>query len=74
MFWNKFGALERAALRSCRNLRAAWGHFSISASASALTDTATQETHATTVASTSAAPTLRGTRHDCSRFTSGCSA
>ena len=74
MFCNALGALERPTLISWRSLRAASGHFSISASASPLTETAIQETLPTTIASTSAAPTLRGTRHDCRRLTSGCSA
>jgi len=74
MFCNAVGALERPTLRSARSLRAASGHFSISASASPLTEAAIHDKLPTTIASTSAAPMLRGTRQDCSRFTSGCSA
>jgi hypothetical protein len=74
MFCNALGAPERAMLRSWRSLRAASGSFSISASASPLIETAIQEKPPITIASTSAAPMLRGTRHAWSQFTIGCSA
>ena len=73
MFCNAVGDPERAVSSSLRSWRAASGNFSIMAVASSLSETAIQETPPTTIASTSAAPTLRGTRQACRPSTSGCS-
>ncbi len=74
MFCKADGAPRREARRSLRNWRAASGSFSIIALASSLSEKAIQEKAPITIASTSAAPTLRGTRQACSPSTSGCSA
>jgi hypothetical protein len=74
MFCSAVGAPTRALLRSWRSLRAASGNFSITAVASSLIATPIHEIPPTTIARTSAAPTLRGTRHAASQSTSGRSA